>query len=221
MSNGSGGKGFLITGLIFLTVAIVCGVVAVIGVMTMRSGAEAIAEEANEMGGEGSEAIAITVPGESTVELKAKKYAIWADNPKFAMEFGEDVDIETGDNIDVPEPVDVTWEITGPADVDIVNFGSLRMGSQVQVGSFEITQPGTYTVTSTLAESVEDDSKYTIDDDAMAMAGEFGGEAVKTVGGFLQMVGGGLCAGMFGLIALILIAIHFMKGSGGSQPAPV
>ena len=219
----SRGSGLLITGVVFIVLAAVGGVMSVMGMNSMKSGAEALTTAGE--GTEASDPISINVPGETTVDLDAKKYGVWATNPRFnTMDSDFEVDMPDSD-LDTPdgepetpaddtgstEPPDVSITITGNTDVPVSTSGEMRMGNQVQIGSFEITEAGSYTVATTVAEEEVDDTTYTIDDDAMAAMTEVGGDLAATGLGFLQMVGGGACGGVFGLIGLILVAVHFMR----------
>lgn len=214
MMSKSRGSGLLITGIVFIVLAAVGGVMSVMGMNSMKSGAEAMTTAGE--GTEASDPISINVPGESTVNLDAKKYAVWASNPKFNTMDDDFSDMSEPD-LDPPaddgatSPPDVSITISGTSDVTVSKSGEMRMGNQVQIGSFEITEAGEYTVTTTVADGEADDSTYTIDDDAMAAMAEFGGDAMKAGAGFLQMVLGGACGGVFGLIGLILVIVHFVR----------
>jgi hypothetical protein len=121
---------------------------------------------------------------------------------------------------DAFELPNVTWEISGPAPATVTQNMQASMGDVHRAGEFTISEAGSYEVVATLPEGVTSEYTYSIEDDALAMVGE-GMEALgQAAGGFLQMVLGGLCAGLFAILGLIFIIVHFVKaGKAKSAPA--
>jgi hypothetical protein len=207
------GKIWLILGIVLILLALVSGYMAMSGASNMQSGAEAL-EDIDTGPSEGPATdIALTVPGTTSADLEAQSYVISLHGAPVA---DVSADGSEEDDFELPE---VIWEISGPAPATVTQNMSARVNDVVRAGEFTITEAGTYEVVATLPDGATNEYAYSIGDDALAVIGEGLGAAGQAVGGFFQMVLGGLCAGLFAILGFIFIIVHFVKG-GKAKSAP-
>ncbi len=204
-------KIWLILGIVMIVLALVSGYAAMSGVSTLKSGGEAL-QQIDTSEGPATD-IALTVPGMTSADLQAKSYAI----ALHGADIGEVSEDDFGEvNFDLPE---VTWEISGPGSATVTHNVSARMNDVVRAGEFIISEPGTYEVVASLPAGATNEYTYSIEDDALAMIGEAAGALGQAAGGFAQVVLGGLCGSLFGILGVIFLIVHFVKGGKGKQAA--
>ena len=203
----SRGSGLLITGILFFVIAGIFGGVAVMSMSSLKSGIT---------GGMTSEftPVQLRVNEPTTVELKPGRYGVWTDNPdarkpsgdsSAAIDFDEQL-TEDADGSAATSHAKVT--ISGPASVEVrTPAGEIHVQNETQIGSFEITEPGEYTVSTTLSEEETTDWNYSIGQDAIAVVGDVS----KGVMQFGMVILGGVCGGALGLIGLIFIMIYILR----------
>ena len=211
MSN-SRGSGMLITGVLFFFLA---GLFAAVSVVSWTSLQRSISAEPQPT----MAPVTLSVEAPTVIELKPGKYAIWADDAQLFESTVEEADFDSDDFFDeepddTPEDGSSTTQsdlhvtIDGPVPVEVSpNKGTMRINNERQIASFEITEPGEYTVSASLPDEVSHDTQYTVGNDAMAVVGEVGTGIMK----FMLIVTGGGCGGVLGFIGLILVMLHVIR----------
>jgi hypothetical protein len=203
-------KIWLILGIVLIVLALGSGYMAMTGASTMKSGGEALQDMDTSTSEGPATDIPLTVPGTTSADLETKSYVI-------SLHGGPVSGSPEADGFELP---DVTWEISGPAAVPVTHSMTASMNDVHRAGEFTISEAGTYEIVATLPDGATNEYSYSIEDDAFAAFGEGLGAAGQAVGGFLQMVLGGLCAGLFAILGVIFVIVHFVKaGKAKSAPA--
>ncbi len=195
---------WLILGIVMIVLALLSGYAAIRGASTMKSGGQAFQEMDTSKSTDTH--IPLTVPGTTSADLEVKSYVISLHGADF---INESEDEPGGVDYELPE---VTWEISGPAPAEVSHGVKARMNDVVRAGQFEITQAGTYEITATLPEGATNSYSYSIEDNPLAVLGEAAGALGQAAGGLFMMAAGAACGSLFGILGIIFLIVHFVKG---------